>query len=116
HAVGFQDNVRDYYAMADAFVFPSHREGFPNVILQAGAMELNAIVTDINGSREIVSNGKNGWVIPVNDVDKLKERMLWCMQNQNSSLRMGKASREIIKQKFEQQLVWRALLKEYNNV
>ena len=52
--VGFQTDIRKYYAVANALVFPSYREGFPNVVLQAGAMGLPAIVTDINGSNEII--------------------------------------------------------------
>jgi glycosyltransferase involved in cell wall biosynthesis len=58
-SVGFQLEVRSYYAIANALVFPSYREGFPNVVLQAGAMGLPSIVTDINGSNEIIVNGKN---------------------------------------------------------
>ena len=53
-SVGFQKEVRSYFAIADALVFPSYREGFPNVVLQAGAMNLPCIVTDINGSNEII--------------------------------------------------------------
>ena len=48
-STGWQDDVRIFYALSNALVFPSYREGFPNVVLQAGAMELPAIVTDING-------------------------------------------------------------------
>ena len=62
--VGYQDDVRPYFAIADALVFPSYREGFPNVVLQAGAMELPAIVSDINGCNEIIISGENGLIIP----------------------------------------------------
>ena len=51
---GWQDDIRPYLAASDIFVFPSYREGFPNVVLQAGAMGLPCIVTDINGSNEII--------------------------------------------------------------
>lgn len=116
HTTGFQSNVRDYYALADVLVFPSYREGFPNVVLQAGAMELNAIVTDINGSNEIIEEGKNGWIVPVKNPEMLAERMIWCLQNPEKSKQMGKRSRVLIQQKFEQHLVWEALLKEYVSV
>ena len=58
-AAGVQsgDNLLAYYAAADCFVFPSYREGFPNTVIEAGAMGLPSIVTDINGSREIITNG-----------------------------------------------------------
>ena len=50
------DDLLACYAAADCFVFPSYREGFPNTVLEAGAMGLPCIVTDINGSREIITN------------------------------------------------------------
>ncbi len=58
HAVGTKggDELIAYYASADCYVFPSYREGFPNTVLEAGAMGLPSIVTDINGSREIIVN------------------------------------------------------------
>ena len=68
---GWQDDVRPWYAASDALVLPSWREGFPNVVIEAGAMELASIVTDINGSREIVSNHKNGLVVPAKDAESL---------------------------------------------
>ena len=52
--VGRQSDVRPYLAASDIFVFPSYREGFPNVVLEAGALGLPSIVTDINGSNEII--------------------------------------------------------------
>lgn len=61
-AAGVQsgDNLLAFFAASDCFVFPSYREGFPNTVIEAGAMGLPSIVTDINGSREIITNG-NGW-------------------------------------------------------
>lgn len=68
---GWQDDVRPWYAASDALVLPSWREGFPNVVIEAGAMELASIVTNINGSREIVANHKNGLVVPAQDAESL---------------------------------------------
>jgi len=63
-AVGYQPDVRLYFALSDFLVFPSYREGFPNVVMQAGAMGLPAIVSNINGCNEIIENKKNGLIIP----------------------------------------------------
>lgn len=63
-AVGYQYDVRPYFAIANCLVFPSYREGFPNVVMQAGAMSLPAIVSNINGCNEIIINNKNGIIIP----------------------------------------------------
>ena len=54
-SVGFQNDVRPYFAVSNSLVFPSYREGFPNVVLQAGAMKLPSIVSNINGCNEIIN-------------------------------------------------------------
>lgn len=72
---GWQEDIRPYLAASDVFVFPSYREGFPNVVLQAGAMNLPSIVTDINGSNEIIIPGENGIIIPAKDEETLYQAM-----------------------------------------
>ncbi len=72
---GYQNDVRPYFAVSDVLAFPSYREGFPNVVMQANAMNLPAIVSDINGCNEIVENGKNGVIIPVKDKFALHKAM-----------------------------------------
>ena len=111
--VGFQKDVRIYLAISDVLAFPSYREGFPNVVLQAGAMELNAIVTDISGSNEIIIDGQNGWVIPVRDADALAAKMIWCLENKQDSAMMGARSRVRVVEKYDRKIVWQALEKEY---
>ena len=69
-------DIRPIYAAAQALVFPSYREGFPNVVLEAGAFSLPSIVTDINGSREIITQGENGFIVPPHDNVALARAML----------------------------------------
>jgi len=57
-SVGFRNDIRPYLAVSNCLVFPSYREGFPNVVLQAGAMSLPSIVSDINGCNEIIQQSK----------------------------------------------------------
>ena len=64
-STGYQEDVRHFYALSDALVFPSYREGFPNVVMQAGAMGLPSIVSDINGCNEIIEEEQNGLIVPV---------------------------------------------------
>lgn len=116
HAVGFRKNVKDYFAISDALVFPSYREGFPNVVMQAAAMQLNAIVSDINGCNEIITNGDNGWIVPPKNVEQLQERMEWCMTNREESKDMGRKSRAVMVEKYERSYVWGEILKEYNEL
>ncbi|WP_455537581.1 glycosyltransferase family 4 protein, partial [Prevotella koreensis] len=61
--MGYQRDVRPFLLAADVFTFPSYREGFPNVVMQAGSMGLASIVTNINGCNEIIKNGENGIII-----------------------------------------------------
>ena len=111
-AVGRQSDVRPWYAVADAFVFPSYREGFPNCVIEAGAMGLPSIVTDINGSREIVLDGENGVVIPSKDSGALYDAMRDFVENDDRRGRMAAKARELIASRFEQSYV-RGCLKDF---
>lgn len=113
-SVGYQDDVSLYFAIANVLVFPSYREGFPNVVLQAGAMELPSIVTNINGCNEIILEGKNGWVIPVKNEEALEQAMLNCVLDEEAFKYAKSNSRQMIKNRFQQKEVWEALLIEYN--
>lgn len=114
HAVGYKQNVIEYFAMADVLTFPSYREGFPNVVMQAASMQLNAIVSDINGCNEIIQNSKNGWVVPAKNTALLKDRMNWCFLNVEISKDMGMYGRKIMQEKYERSYVWQEILNEYN--
>lgn len=111
-AVGQQGDVRPFYAQADALVFPSYREGFPNVVIEAGAMGLPSIVTDINGSREIIIDGENGIVIPSKDADALFRAMKFFVEHPDDVARMAAQARPLIANRFEQGFV-RQCLKDF---
>ncbi len=112
-SAGSQKDVRPYYEKADALVFPSYREGFPNVVIEAGAMELPSIVTDINGSREIISNGENGLVVPPRDEAALFEAMKYMVEHRDSAEQMGKRARSSVANRYEQSFVRRCLKTYY---
>ncbi|MDM1405486.1 glycosyltransferase family 4 protein [Myroides marinus] len=112
--VGFQKDVRAYFAISNVLVFPSYREGFPNVVLQAGAMELPCIVSDINGCNEIIENGVNGSIIPVISITNISVAMLSFLFNKQLYYELKENSRVIIAERYEQHMVWKATLEEYN--
>lgn len=116
HFVGYQDDVRPYLLSADALVFPSYREGFPNVVMQAGAMGLASIVTDINGCNEIIRERENGIVIPPKDEISLCTAMTCFIEQQHLKNTMSEKARKMIVERYEQKDVWEAVLKEYTNV
>lgn len=111
--VGYQDDVRPYLAISNCLVFPSYREGFPNVVMQAGAMGLPSIVTNINGCNEIIIEGENGIIIPVKDVAALTKAMNSVLDNPMELNRMASNARQLIVNRYEQRTVWEALLEEY---
>jgi glycosyltransferase involved in cell wall biosynthesis len=113
-SLGFLQDIRPALFIADVLVLPSYREGFPNVILQASAMELPVIVTDVNGSNEIVEPNRNGWIVPPRNLDALKTTMLDAM-NVPSSVRtdMGTYSRKVVSQKFERKAHWKRMVEFY---
>ncbi|MBQ4915648.1 glycosyltransferase family 4 protein [Maribacter sp. MMG018] len=116
HYVGHQDDVRPYLAISDALVFPSYREGFPNVVLEAGAMGLPALVTDINGSNEIVIEGKNGLIIPSKDEKSLLNAMENLLTNDELRTQLAQNARHMISSRFNKDDVWAAILKEYQTI
>lgn len=111
--VGFQADVRPFLAASDAFVFPSYREGFPNVVMQAGAMGLPQIVTNINGCNEIIIEGENGVIIPPQDEEAIFEAMKRFVTSPCEVAKMATKAREMITSRYEQSIVWEAILDEY---
>jgi len=110
------DDLLAYYAAADCYVFPSYREGFPNTVLEAGAMGLPSIVTDINGSREIIVQGKNGVIIPSQDSEALYNAMLNMLKDSDAREEMAGNAREMIASRYEQGYVRKCLYDFYDRV
>ena len=110
------DELVAYYAASDCFVFPSYREGFPNTVIEAGAMGLPSIVTDINGSREIIVNGKNGIIIPSKDTDDLYHAMKKMIEDEKSRQHMASNARQMIADRYEQGFVRQCLYDFYDEI
>ena len=105
-----------WFAASDCFVLPSYREGFPNTVIEAGAMGLPSIVTDINGSREIISDGINGLVVPPKNVEALSEAMKKMLIDSDFRERAASVSRDMIASRFEQGYVRKCLWDFYHSV
>lgn len=113
---GYQDDVRPFFAASDVLTFPSYREGFPNVVMQAGAMGLPAIVTNINGCNEIVEERKNGIIIPVRSISGLYKAMENLIANDDLREELSRQARQMIVTNYERQTIWEALLEEYKHL
>ena len=114
--VGFKKDVRPYLFMSDVFVFPSYREGFPNVVMQSGAMGLPSIVSDINGCNEIIVNNENGIIVPPKNAEKLRDAMASLYDNDKLRTKLSVNSRSMILSRYDQHYVWSELLREYNRL
>lgn len=113
---GYQNDVRPYLVAADVAVLPSYREGFPNVVIQAGAMGLAQIVTNINGCNEVVIDGQNGLIIPKQNEQALYEAMLRLATDRELTAKMAGSAREMVATRYRQQDVWEAILKMYKSL
>lgn len=112
---GFQQDVRPWFEAADAFVLPSYREGFPNALLQAGAMGLPSIATDICGCNEILRHGENGLLVPPRDQQALLAAMRTLRDDPGLRRDMGRRASAAIAARFDRSLVWEALLDFYRH-
>lgn len=112
-AVDYVQDVRPYLAISDCLMLPSYREGFPNVVLQAGAMGLPSIVTDINGCNEIVQHGDNGLIVPVKNEQALTNAMKIMLEEKEKWGTQSTSLRQKIVDKYGQERIWEALLEEY---
>ncbi len=112
-AVGEQQDVRPWFAASDVLAFPSYREGFPNVVIEAGAMGLPSIVTDINGANEIIKNGENGVIVPPRDADSLYRAMREMYDDKERRERMAGNSRRLVAERYDCHIVRKALYDFY---
>lgn len=112
----YGDDLLKEYVKADCFVMPSYREGFPNTPMEAGAMGLPNIVTDINGSREIVVDGENGLIVPPRTVQPLYEAMERMLTDDAMREKMKQKARPMIESRFERSFVQGCLLDFYKEI
>lgn len=115
-SVGYQKDVRPYYSISNALVFPSYREGLPNVVLQAGAMNLPSIVSNINGCNEIIEDNINGIIIPPKNIETLFVAMKKLLENKSFNEKLTAQTRKTIYEKYDQNFVWQSILDVYNKL
>lgn len=115
-SVGYQTDVRPFLAISDALVFPSYREGFPNVVMQAGAMHLPAIVSNINGCNEIIKEGKNGTIVEPKNTEMLYHSMLEMVSNKEKYAILKSNARSSIVKRYGRKQMWQLIHEEYTTL
>jgi len=113
---GFQDDVRPGLIASDIFVFPSYREGFPNVVMQASLLEVPSIVSDINGCNEIIEHNVTGLIVPPKDERKLADAMLKLAINPDLRRSLAGAAHRYVSMHYDRMAIWEAIRKEYESL
>lgn len=113
---GMQGRSAPYFAAADVLVLPTYREGFPNVVLEAGAMELPVVTTRVPGCEEAVVDGETGLLVPPRDAQALGDAIRRYLSDPALRRRHGAAARARTLELFRPSLVWSALHEEYRRL
>jgi glycosyltransferase involved in cell wall biosynthesis len=100
HFPGYRAHLLPVYGSFDVFMLSSRREGLPNSILEAMAVGLPVVTTDVAGTSELVVDSQTGYVVPQGDVDCLAQELITLLGNQQLRQRMGQAGRERIEREF----------------
>jgi len=90
------DNVASFMQQSDIFIFASHAEGRPNVILEAMAAGLPIIASDIPTVAELIQDGQNGLLFPVGKIDILSKKIASLLEHPNERLILGAAARSFM--------------------
>lgn len=114
--VGFTNKVKYYMYLASIFVFPSHREGFPNVLLQAGLMNCPIVCSNIIGNVDIIDHLNTGLVFESKNVQNLEETIIYALTNKLHMLKLAEENKKQILEKYDRRAVHKEILNFYNNI
>jgi glycosyltransferase involved in cell wall biosynthesis len=110
---GMRQDMPELYALMDVFVLPSHRESFPRSPMEASAMKVPCVVTDIPGCRETVEQGRNGILVSLGDVEDLKTAIVDILSDPEKARSMGEAGRAMALEQFDERKVFEKVKDEY---
>lgn len=114
--LGERGDIRELMGICDVFVLPSYREGIPRTLLEACSMQKAIVTTNAIGCKEVVSEGENGFLVPIKDNKILAQRILELLNNEALRERFAKRSRERVCEEFSVDFVVREYLKMYQEV
>jgi len=116
HFLGMRTDVDELYRAMDIFVLPSHREGFPRAAMEAAAMGLPVVASDIRGCREVVEHGVNGLLFPVRDAVALEAAIRKLGEDGEARARMGEAGRRKAQASFDEDQVVAIVVDTYRRL
>ncbi|HEY9634132.1 MAG TPA: glycosyltransferase family 4 protein [Coleofasciculaceae cyanobacterium] len=113
---GFRSDIPDLLGLVDVFTLPSYREGLPRSILEAMAMELPVVATNIRGCREAVVDGQTGLIVPPRNSEKLADALGRLLADTSMRKTFGKAGRQRVEAEYDERLVFERLQKAYQEL
>jgi glycosyltransferase involved in cell wall biosynthesis len=113
---GIRQDMPELYAVMDVFALPSHREGFPRAPMEASAMKVPCVVTDIRGCRQAVTEERNGLLVPVGDIRGLAAAIVRLLEDPGLARRLGEEGRRRALLEFDERRVASRVLSEYERL
>ncbi|MDZ4232093.1 MAG: glycosyltransferase family 4 protein, partial [Candidatus Pacearchaeota archaeon] len=114
--LGERTDVEELYPVMDVFVLPSFREGLGLSILEASAMKVPVVASDIRGCREGVEDGVTGFLVPSNNPERLAEALVRVLKNPQEAKKMGEAGRRRVEREFNEEVVFAKMVKQYRGL
>jgi len=114
--LGRRDDVQDWYSAMDLYLLASHREGFPRSAMEAAAMALPIVTTDVRGCRNVVDDGRSGLLVPLRDPEAIAAAVLALAGDPDRRRAMAAASRAKAVREFDQERVIAITLGVYDDL
>lgn len=114
--LGLRDDMPEMYALMTLLVLPSHREGFPRAPMEASAMGLPVVATNVRGCRQVVVDGQTGFLTPLRDPEGLADAIVRVLEDLPLARRMGDAARVYALEKFDERQAIRRTLDAYGRL
>ena len=111
--LGSRDDIPEILSCCDIYTLPSWREGFPRSPIEATAMCLPVVTTDISGCREVVTDKENGLLVPLRNAEKLKEALLELIDAPDTAKQYGQVGLKKAKKQFDEERVCQVVLDTY---
>ena len=110
------DELPQYLASSDIYVSPSLSDSASLSVQEAMACEVAPIVTDLSGNREWVTDGENGFLVPVNDIQALANKIVYLLKNEEAGRKFGRLGRKIIRERAEYEREMERMEKLYQRI
>ena len=111
-----QEELTNYYHASDIYVSSSCSESFGKVLIEAMAAGLPVIATETTGSKEIIKDGENGYLVPIGDSESLAKKILFLLNNPDKAKEMSQAGRKIVREKFNQDKIIKKIINFWKKI